>query len=196
PLSSLTSSALPRSYTLSLHDALPILFGYGEIISNLSRQGASSLHTARVNLGDLYPSKQEWKWMSPAIVRGSLIGTFLGVLPGGGATLSSFAAYAVEKKTKLKPGEVRFGEGNIRGVASPESANNSGSQTAFIPMLTLGLPPNAVLALMVGAMIIHNIQPGPQVMTSNPELFWGLVASMWIGNAMLVILNLPLVGIW
>src|SRR5690606_5327891 len=121
--------------------------------------------------------------------RGTLIGAVLGVLPGGGAVLSSFAAYTAEKKIRLRPGETPLGEGNIRGVAAPEAANNSGSQTAFIPLLTLGLPPNSVMALMVGAMIIHNIQPGPQVMTSNPELFWGLIASMWIGNAFLVILN-------
>src|SRR5207245_10886706 len=100
------------------------------------------------------------------------------------------------KKIRMKPGEVAFGQGNIRGVASPESANNAGAQTSFIPLLTLGIPPNAVMALMVGAMTTHNIQPGPQVMTSNPELFWGLIASMWVGNAMLVVLNLPLIGIW
>ena len=110
--------------------------------------------------------------------------------------LAAFAAYTIEKKTKLRPGEVPFGQGNIRGVAAPESANNAGAQTSFIPLLTLGIPPNAVMALMVGAMTIHNIQPGPQVMTSNPELFWGLIASMWLGNLMLVILNLPLIGMW
>ncbi|MCC6144079.1 MAG: tripartite tricarboxylate transporter permease, partial [Candidatus Hydrogenedentes bacterium] len=110
--------------------------------------------------------------------------------------LSSFAAYTLEKKMKMRPGEVAFGEGNIRGVAGPEAANNAGAQTSFIPMLTLGIPPNPVMALMVGAMIIHNIQPGPQVMTSNPALFWGLIASMWVGNLMLVVLNLPLIGIW
>jgi TctA family transporter len=120
----------------------------------------------------------------------------LGILPGGGAVLASFASYALEKKVKMRPGEIPFGKGNIRGVASPESANNAASQTAFIPLLTLGIPPNAVMALMVGAMIIHDIQPGPQVMTGNPELFWGLIVSMWIGNLMLVILNLPLIGMW
>ena len=120
----------------------------------------------------------------------------LGILPGGGALLAAFAAYTIEKKTKLKPGEVPFGQGNIRGVAAPESANNAGSQTSFIPLLTLGIPPNAVMALMVGAMTIKGIQPGPQVMTSNPELFWGLIASMWVGNLMLIVLNLPLIGIW
>ena len=110
--------------------------------------------------------------------------------------MAAFAAYTLEKKTALRPGEVPFGKGNIRGVAAPEAANNAGAQTSFIPLLTLGIPPNAVMALMVGAMTIHNIQPGPQVMTSNPELFWGLIASMWIGNLMLVVLNLPLIGIW
>ena len=121
--------------------------------------------------------------MIPAMLRGTALGSALGILPGGGAMLAAFAAYTIEKKTKLKPGEVPFGQGNIRGVCAPESANNAGSQTSFIPLLTLGIPPNAVMALMVGAMTIHNIQPGPQVMTSNPELFWGLIASMWIGNA-------------
>ena len=130
------------------------------------------------------------------MLRGTFLGSALGILPGGGALLAAFAAYALEKKIKVKPGEVPFGQGNIRGVAGPESANNAGAQTSFIPLLTLGIPPNAVMALMVGAMTIHNIQPGPQVMTSNPELFWGLIASMWIGNAMLVILNLPLIGMW
>ena len=120
----------------------------------------------------------------------------LGVLPGGGAVLSSFASYTLEKKSKGRRDEVPFGQGNIRGVAGPESANNAGAQTSFIPMLTLGIPPNAVMALMVGAMTIKGIQPGPQVMTSNPQLFWGLIASMWVGNLMLVILNLPLIGIW
>jgi len=171
------------------------LFGYGEIIANLSR-GDEKRQVFKVGISKLYPGRKEWRRMTPAIFRGTLIGAVLGVLPGGGAVLSSFAAYTAEKKIRLRPGETPLGEGNIRGVAAPEAANNSGSQTAFIPLLTLGLPPNSVMALMVGAMIIHNIQPGPQVMTSNPELFWGLIASMWIGNAFLVILNLPLVGLW
>ena len=171
------------------------VFGYGEIISNLAQPEAErEVFSAKVS--HLYPSKQDFKDMTPAILRGTALGSCLGILPGGGALLSAFAAYTIEKKIKLKPGEVPFGQGNIRGVAGPESANNAGAQTSFIPLLTLGIPPNAVMALMVGAMTIHNIQPGPQVMTSNPELFWGLIASMWIGNAMLVILNLPLIGIW
>ena len=171
------------------------VFGYGEIISNLSRpEEARDVFTGKVE--HIYPTREDWKRMMPAILRGTGLGSMLGILPGGGAMLSAFAAYTIEKKTRLKPGEVPFGKGNIRGVAAPESANNAGSQTSFIPLLTLGIPPNAVMALMVGALTIHNIQPGPQVMTSNPELFWGLIASMWIGNAMLVILNLPLIGVW
>jgi TctA family transporter len=171
------------------------VFGYGEIISNLGKHASErEVFTAKVT--GLMPTKEDFKNMVPAILRGTALGSALGILPGGGAVMAAFAAYTVEKKTKLRPGEVPFGKGNIRGVAAPESANNAGSQTSFIPLLTLGIPPNAVMALMVGAMTIHNIQPGPQVMTSNPELFWGLIASMWIGNAMLIILNLPLIGIW
>jgi TctA family transporter len=171
------------------------VFGYGEIISNLSKSaGEREIFTASVS--GLLPTKQDFQRMVPAVLRGTALGSLLGILPGGGAVMAAFAAYTIEKKTKLQPGEVPFGKGNIRGVAAPEAANNAGSQTSFIPLLTLGIPPNAVMALMVGAMTIHNIQPGPQVMTANPELFWGLIASMWIGNLMLVILNLPLIGIW
>ena len=171
------------------------IFGYGEIIQNLSHsEEKREVFTSKIK--GLFPSKQDFKNMVPAVLRGTTLGSALGILPGGGALLASFAAYTIEKKTKLKPGEVPFGQGNIRGVAAPESANNAGSQTSFIPLLTLGIPPNAVMALMVGAMTIHNIQPGPMVMTNNPDLFWGLIASMWIGNAILVILNLPLIGIW
>jgi putative tricarboxylic transport membrane protein len=171
------------------------VFGYGEIISNLGKhESEREVFTAKVQ--GLMPTAEDFKRMLPAVLRGTLLGSVLGILPGGGALLSAFAAYTIEKKTKLKPGEVPFGKGNIRGVAAPESANNAASQTSFIPLLTLGIPPNAVMALMVGAMTIHNIQPGPQVMTSNPGLFWGLIASMWIGNAMLIILNLPLIGMW
>jgi len=171
------------------------VFGYGEIIMNLSKsESEREVFTAKVE--GLFPTKEDFKHMLPAMLRGTALGSALGILPGGGALLSAFAAYTIEKKIKLKPGEIPFGKGNIRGVAGPESANNAGAQTSFIPLLTLGIPPNAVMALMVGAMTIHNIQPGPQVMTSNPELFWGLIASMWIGNLMLIILNLPLIGIW
>ena len=171
------------------------IFGYGEIIMNLSKKEEDrEVFTAKVT--GLFPTLEDLKRMTPAVLRGTALGSALGVLPGGGALLAAFAAYTIEKKTKLQPGEVPFGKGNIRGVAAPEAANNAGAQTSFIPLLTLGIPPNAVMALMVGAMTIHNIQPGPQVMTSNPELFWGLIASMWIGNAMLIILNLPLIGMW
>jgi TctA family transporter len=171
------------------------VFGYGEIINNLSKH-ESEREIFSASVSGLMPTKEDFRNMVPAVLRGTALGSALGILPGGGAVMAAFAAYTLEKKTKLRPGEVPFGKGNIRGVAAPESANNAGSQTSFIPLLTLGIPPNAVMALMVGAMTIHNIQPGPQVMTSNPELFWGLIASMWIGNLMLVILNLPLIGIW
>jgi putative tricarboxylic transport membrane protein len=171
------------------------VFGYGEIIHNLSHpEDKREVFTGKVE--NIYPTAQDIKRMAPAVLRGTALGSMLGILPGGGALLSAFAAYTIEKKTKLKPGEVPFGQGNIRGVAAPEAANNAGAQTSFIPLLTLGIPPNPVMALMVGAMTIHNIQPGPQVMTNNPELFWGLIASMWIGNLMLIVLNLPLIGIW
>jgi TctA family transporter len=171
------------------------VFGYGEIINNLGRH-ESERQVFTANVTGLMPTKEDFRRMIPAVLRGTALGSLLGILPGGGAVMAAFAAYTLEKKTKLQPGEVPFGKGNIRGVAAPEAANNAGAQTSFIPLLTLGIPPNAVMALMVGAMTIHNIQPGPQVMTSNPELFWGLIASMWIGNAMLIILNLPLIGIW
>ncbi|MBP6900892.1 MAG: tripartite tricarboxylate transporter permease [Burkholderiaceae bacterium] len=169
------------------------VFGFGEIIANLSRP-AEHREVFTKDVHGLWPTKQDFKDAAPAVLRGTALGSILGVLPGGGALLAAFAAYTLEKKVAGTKG--RFGKGDIRGVAGPESANNAGAQTSFIPMLTLGIPPNAVMALMVGAMTIKGIQPGPQVMTSNPELFWGLIASMWIGNLMLVILNLPLIGIW
>lgn len=171
------------------------VFGYGEIMQNLSR-GAMHRDILTQKVTGLMPTREDMKAILPPIFRGATIGSILGILPGGGAMLAAFASYTVEKKMKLKPGEIELGQGNIRGVAGPESANNAGAQASFIPMLTLGIPPNAVMALMVGAMTIHNIQPGPQVIASNPELFWGLVASMWIGNAMLLVLNLPMIGLW
>ncbi len=171
------------------------VFGFGEIISNLGMP-AEHREVFTKDVKGLWPTKQDFKDAWPAVIRGTALGSLLGVLPGGGALLASFASYTVEKKMRAGPNEIAFGKGNIRGVAGPESANNAGAQTSFIPMLTLGIPPNAVMALMVGAMTIKGIQPGPQVMTSNPQLFWGLIASMWVGNAMLVILNLPLIGIW
>jgi len=169
------------------------VFGFGEIIANLG-QPAENREVFTKDVKGLWPTKQDFKEAWPAVVRGTALGSILGVLPGGGALLSAFAAYTLEKKIAGASG--RFGKGDIRGVAGPESANNAGAQTSFIPMLTLGIPPNPVMALMVGAMTIKGIQPGPQVMSSNPELFWGLIVSMWLGNLMLVILNLPLIGIW
>ena len=168
------------------------LFGFAEIIVNLEQKEHREVFTD--NVSGLWLKWREFKEALPAILRGTGIGSTLGILPGGGAMLSAFAAYTLEKKIAKDPS--RFGKGAIEGVAGPESANNAGAQTSFIPLLTLGIPPNAVMALMVGAMTIHSIQPGPQVMTSNPQLFWGLIASMWIGNVMLVILNLPMIGIW
>jgi TctA family transporter len=170
------------------------VFGFSEIIANLEKKEKREVFTSKV--GSLLPNWQEAKQAAPAVGRGTLLGSILGILPGGGALLASFAAYTIEKKVAGPNADPPFGKGNICGVAGPESANNAGAQTSFIPMLTLGIPPNAVMALMIGAMTIHNIQPGPQVMTSNPSLFWGLIASMWIGNLMLVILNLPLIGLW
>jgi TctA family transporter len=169
------------------------VFGFGEIVMNLSRP-PEHREVFTKDVKGLWPTKEDFRQAGPAVLRGTALGSILGVLPGGGALLSAFASYTLEKKLAGPAG--RFGNGDIRGVAGPESANNAGAQTSFIPMLTLGIPPNAVMALMVGAMTIKGIQPGPQVMTSNPELFWGLIASMWVGNAMLIILNLPLIGIW
>jgi len=142
----------------------------------------------------LFPSREDWGRIWAPILRGTALGSVLGILPGGGAMLASFGAYSLEKKVSKTPGE--FGKGAIEGVAGPEAANNAGAQTSFIPMLTLGIPSNPVMALMIGAMIIQGIQPGPSVMTEQPTLFWGLIVSMWIGNLMLLVLNLPLIGLW
>src|SRR5947199_8134255 len=168
------------------------VFGFAEIIRNLELPEESrDIVSAKVT--GLMPNRQDLIDSSGAIARGTLLGSLLGILPGGGAVIASFAAYTFEKRISSEPS--RFGKGAIQGVAAPESANNAAAQTAFIPLLTLGIPPNAVMALMVGAMTIHGIQPGPQVMTKQPELFWGMIASMWIGNLMLIIINLPLVGV-
>jgi putative tricarboxylic transport membrane protein len=168
------------------------VFGLAEIMRNLegNADGKRSSHA----ISSLLPTREEFKQSMGPILRGTGIGSLLGVLPGGGAFLASFASYAVEKKLSKQP--ERFGNGAIEGVAGPESANNAGAQTSFIPMLTLGIPSNAVMALMIGALIVQGIQPGPRVISTQPELFWGLIASMWIGNVLLVILNLPLVGVW
>ena len=169
------------------------VFGFAEIIRNLELP-EESRDILKGKVTGLMPTRQDLIDSSGAIARGTLLGSLLGILPGGGAVIASFAAYTFEKKIARDPS--RFGKGAIQGVAAPESANNAAAQTAFIPLLTLGIPPNAVMALMVGAMTIHGIVPGPQVMTKQPELFWGMIASMWIGNLMLVVINLPLVGVW
>ncbi len=168
------------------------IFGFAEIVRNL--ENPETRDVVRAAIGRLWPNKDDFRQSYFPILRGTIIGSILGILPGNGAVLGPFASYTIEKK--IAKDSRRFGRGAIEGVAGPESANNAGAQTAFIPLLTLGIPPNAVMALMVGAMTIHGIIPGPQVMTKNPELFWGMVASMWVGNLMLVIINLPLIGLW
>ncbi|GGF72588.1 hypothetical protein GCM10007301_35500 [Azorhizobium oxalatiphilum] len=168
------------------------VYGIGEIVRNLETPEQRSVAVSKV--GGLMLSKAEFLRITPPVLRGTGLGAILGILPGGGALLSSFASYALEKKLSRNPAE--FGRGAIEGVAGPESANNAGAQSSFIPMLTLGIPSNPVMALMVGALVIHGITPGPSFVTDKPDLFWGLVASMWVGNLMLVVLNLPLIGIW
>jgi putative tricarboxylic transport membrane protein len=168
------------------------MFGLGEIIFNLEREGTAE--RAVMKIATLMPTREDWKRMIAPILRGTALGSFLGILPGAGAMLSAFAAYSVEKKISKHAAE--FGKGAIEGVAAPESANNAGAQASFIPMLTLGIPTSPVMALMIGAMVIQGIQPGPSVMTDQPALFWGIIVSMWIGNLFLLVLNLPMVGLW
>ncbi|NOU05538.1 MAG: tricarboxylic transporter [Hyphomicrobiaceae bacterium] len=168
------------------------IFGFAEIVKNLENPEARDV--VRMKVGKLLPSWAEFKQSFNPIMRGTFLGSLLGLLPGNGAVLGPFAAYTVEKKLSDTP--EKFGTGMIEGVAGPEAANNAGAQTAFIPLLTLGIPPNAVMALMVGAMQIHGIVPGPQIISKQPDLFWGMIASMWVGNLMLLIINLPLIGLW
>lgn len=168
------------------------LFGIAEMIRNLEH--SQDRNFAGTRISNLVPTRADLRSAWPAMVRGTAVGSILGVLPGGGAALPPFSAYALEKKIAADPS--RFGKGAIEGVAAPEAANNAGAQTSFVPMLTLGIPSNPLMALMIGALMIQGIQPGPQVMTKQPELFWGVIASMWIGNLMLIIINLPLIGIW
>jgi putative tricarboxylic transport membrane protein len=167
-------------------------FGMTDVVLNLENPEQKSVFASRI--GSVLPSLADLRTSFWSVVRGTTLGSVLGILPGGGALLASFAAYMLEKKVAKPPRH--FGEGDIRGVAAPESANNAGAQTSFIPMLTLGIPSNPTMALMIGALMIQGIAPGPQVMTERPELFWGLIASMWVGNLMLLVLNLPLVGLW
>jgi len=168
------------------------VFAIGEIVSNLGDPEERRIFTNRVK--NLMPTRQDLKQSAMPIARGTLLGSFFGILPGTGPSIASFSSYILEKKLARDPS--RFGNGAIEGVAGPESANNADAQCKFIPMLTLGLPASGVMALMLGALTIQGIQPGPEVMTTRPELFWGLVASMWIGNALLVVLNLPMIGLW
>ena len=168
------------------------LFGIAEILLNLEQRQDREMTIPQV--GKVWPTREDFSAAWKPSVRGTLLGSLLGILPGGGAILASFAAYTLEKRLSGEP--ERFGQGAIEGVVAPESANNAGAQTSFIPLLTLGIPSNPVMALMAGGMMIHGIAPGPQVMTQQPALFWGLIASMWLGNVMLVVLNLPMVGLW
>jgi putative tricarboxylic transport membrane protein len=168
------------------------VFAIGEIIANLGGKEERQVFTSKVT--NLFPSMDDLKRSIAPILRGTGIGSFFGIMPGTGPAIASFAAYMLEKKLAADP--TRFGKGAIEGVAAPEAANNADAQCKFIPMLTLGLPASGVMALMLGALTIQGIQPGPEVMTTRPELFWGLIASMWIGNLMLVVLNLPMIGLW
>jgi putative tricarboxylic transport membrane protein len=168
------------------------LFGVAEILLNLEQAMRRDIYATRI--GGLLPSARDWVAARWSIVRGTLVGFFLGILPGGGAVLSSFVAYAVEKRLSRHP--ERFGTGVIEGVAAPETANNAAAQASFIPLLALGIPPNVVMAVLFGGLLIHGVQPGPLLIQQHPQLFWGVVASMLVGNAMLVALNLPLIGIW
>jgi putative tricarboxylic transport membrane protein len=168
------------------------MFGVGEVIRNLQHESIRDVAIMKVE--GLMPTRDDLKRIAAPVLRGTALGSILGILPGGGALLASFASYAIEKK--VSKNAAQFGHGAIEGVAGPEAANNAGAQTSFIPMMTLGIPSNPVMALMIGAMIIQGIQPGPAVMTEQPALFWGLIASMWIGNLFLVVLNLPMIGLW
>jgi putative tricarboxylic transport membrane protein len=167
-------------------------FGVGEILKNLEESDIKQ--TIGAAIGRLWPNKDEMRRSAAPALRGTAIGSVLGILPGSGTLLAPFASYVLEKKISRTP--ERFGNGAPEGVAGPEAANNAAAQTCFIPLMSLGLPPNAVMALMLGAMTIHGIVPGPQVFTKSPDLFWGMVVSMWIGNVMLLVINLPLIGLW
>jgi putative tricarboxylic transport membrane protein len=168
------------------------LFGIAEILSNIERRISREIFAQRIT--GLMPTRQDWKESAGPLARGSLLGFVLGILPGGGAVISSFISYALEKRLSKTPAV--FGKGAIAGVAGPEAANNAAAGSGFIPLLTLGIPPNVVLALLLGAFVVHGLQPGPLLMLQNPNIFWGIVASMYIGNVMLLILNLPLIGMW
>jgi putative tricarboxylic transport membrane protein len=186
-----------RSYTLmdglGLVPVIMGLFGISEVLLNIDEQAARR-DIYETKISHLLPNREDWRNSFFPILRGSLIGFLLGILPGGGAVIASFGAYAIEKRISDHP--EKFGTGVIEGVASPESANNAASQGAFIPLLTLGIPANVVMAILLGALLIHGIKPGPLLMKQNPDVFWGVIGSMYLGNVMLLILNLPLIGLW
>ncbi len=195
-----TMTGMPR-FTFDLPELLdgvglaPLamgLFGISEIFLNVEKKIKHELLTTRIK--GLFPTLEDWRRSALPILRGTVLGFFLGILPGGGAVLSSFVSYAVEKRVSKTP--QKFGKGAIEGVAAPEAANNSAAQGAFIPLLTLGIPANVVMAILLGALMIHNITPGPMLVKEHPQLFWGVIASMYMGNAMLLLLNLPLIGLW
>jgi putative tricarboxylic transport membrane protein len=197
-LDSITAQPRLTFDRLELYDGIGLvpvvmgLFGIAEVLHNLERPIAREV--IKTKLSQLWPNRAEWLASAAPVARGTVLGFFLGILPGGGAVISSFASYALEKRLSKTP--ERFGRGAIEGVAGPEAANNAAAGGAFIPLMTLGIPPNVVMALLLGAFIIHGLQPGPLLMSQNPTLFWGIVASMYVGNAMLLVLNLPLVGMW
>lgn len=185
--------------SLTLSDGVGLIpvvmgvFGIAEVLSNIGEEGEKSI-IGRAKFKSLFPTLQDWKESLAPIFRGTFLGFFLGILPGGGSIIASFASYAVEKRVSKKP--ERFGHGAIEGVAGPESANNSASSANFVPLLTLGIPANVVMALVLGALMIHGIRPGPSLIQEHPDLFWGVVTSMYVGNIMLLVLNLPMIGIW
>jgi putative tricarboxylic transport membrane protein len=197
-LDSITAQPRLTFDRLELYDGIGLvpvvmgLFGIAEVLHNIERPLSREIVTRGIRR--LWPSREDWKASAGPIGRGTILGFFLGILPGGGAVISSFASYALEKRLSRAP--ERFGRGAIEGVAGPEAANNAAAGGAFIPLMTLGIPPNVVMALLLGAFIIHGLQPGPLMMSQNPTLFWGIVVSMYIGNAMLLVLNLPLIGMW
>ena len=197
-LDSITAQPRLTFERIELYDGIGLvpvvmgLFGIAEVLSNIERPISRQILDAKIT--QLWPSRADWRASAAPVMRGTLLGFFLGILPGGGAVIASFASYALEKRLSRTP--ERFGRGAIEGVAGPEAANNAAAGGAFIPLMTLGIPPNVVMALLMGAFIIHGLQPGPLMMSQNPALFWAIVVSMYIGNVMLLVLNLPLVGMW
>ena len=197
-LDSITAQPRLTFERIELYDGIGLvpvvmgLFGIAEVLANIERPISRQILDAKIT--QLWPSRADWRASAAPVMRGTLLGFFLGILPGGGAVIASFASYALEKRLSKTP--ERFGRGAIEGVAGPEAANNAAAGGAFIPLMTLGIPPNVVMALLMGAFIIHGLQPGPLMMSQNPALFWAIVVSMYIGNVMLLVLNLPLVGMW